>query len=328
MPVGPLQGDDFARLVEPHRAELLAHCYRMLGSLQDAEDALQESLVAAWRGWEGFEGRSSLRTWLYAVTTNRCLNQRRSHQRRRSQEWDVAGLTPPEPTRLGEVVWLEPLPSHLADIALPDSPDVLHERSETISLAFVTALQTLPPRQVAVLVLRDVMGFPAKDVAEMLGTTVESVTSALKRGRAGLHRHREPGLPWDRPDAPHGSPEELDVAERFARAYERADLGAIVELLTDDVFMSMPPMPLEYEGREVTRDFVALFFASGRRYRLVPTRANDQPAFGMYLVGRDGVAHASGFLVLGVRDGRISRLTRFETGVLPRFGLPRTLAPE
>lgn len=284
--------------------------------------------MAAWRGWEGFEGRSSLRTWLYAVTTNRCLNLRRSHQRRRSQEWDVAGLTPPEPTRLGEVVWLEPLPSHLADIALPDSPDVLHERSETISLAFVTALQTLPPRQVAVLVLRDVMGFPAKDVAQMLGTTTESVTSALKRGRAGLRRHREPGLPWDRPDDPHGSPEELDVAERFARAYERADLAAIVELLTDDVFMSMPPMPLEYEGREVTRDFVALFFASGRRYRLVPTRANDQPAFGMYLVGRDGAAHASGFLVLGVRDGLISRLTRFETGVLPRFGLPRTLAPE
>lgn len=326
MPSGPLADATFARLVEPHRTELLAHCYRMLGSLQDAEDALQESLVAAWRGLAGFEGRSSLRTWLYTVTTNRCLNMRRAQQRRRIQEWDVAGLTPPEPTRLGEVVWLEPLPSHLAELGLPDSPDVLYERAESISLAFVTALQTLPPRQVAVLVLRDVMGFPAKDVADMLSTTVESVTSALKRARAGLRRHREPGLPWDRPDSPPASPGELEVAERFARAYERADLEAIVELLTDDVFMSMPPMPLEYEGRELTRDFVALFFASGRRYRMVPTRANDQPAFGMYLIGHDGWAHASGFLVLGVRDGLISRLTRFETAVLSWFGLPRTLA--
>jgi RNA polymerase sigma-70 factor (TIGR02960 family) len=326
--IGPMarpQNDEFARLVEPHRAELLAHCYRMLGSLQDAEDALQESLVAAWRGLDDFEGRSSLRTWLFTVTTNRCLNMRRADQRRRSKEWDVAGVTPPEPTRLGEVVWLEPLPGHLADLDLPASPDVLYERSESVSLAFITALQTLPPRQVAVLVLRDVMGFPAREVAGMLDTTVESVTSALKRARAGVRTHQEPGLPWDRPDSAPASPQEQQVAARFARAYERADIEALVALFTDDVFMSMPPMPLEYEGREITGEFVSLFFAAGRRYRMVPTRANAQPAFGMYLLGPDGLAHASGFLVLGVRGGLISRLTRFETGVMSGFGLPRTL---
>jgi RNA polymerase sigma-70 factor (TIGR02960 family) len=317
--------DAFGSLVEPRRAELLAHCYRMLGSLQDAEDALQESMVAAWRGLGDFEGRSSLRTWLYTVTTNRCLNMRRATQRRRAREWDVPGLKPPEPTGLGEVVWLEPLPGHLADIAVPDSPEVVHDRSESVSLAFITALQTLPPRQVAVLVLRDVLGFRATEVAAMLDTTVESVTSALKRARAGLRVHQVPGLPRDEPPAAPGSPAELAITERFARAYEAADIDALVDLFTDDIFISMPPMPLEYEGRDLAREFISLFFESGRQYRMVPTRANGQPAYGMYLLGADRIAHASSFLVLSLRAGLVSRMTRFETGVMPGFGLPRTL---
>lgn len=317
--------DAFALLVEPHRIELLTHCYRMLGSLHDAEDALQESMVAAWRGLPDFEGRSSLRTWLYTVTTNRCLNMRRATQRRRAREWDVPGLTPPEPTRLGEIVWLEPLPSHLVETDRPESPEAVYDRTESLSLAFITALQNLPPRQVAVVVLRDVLGFRAAEVADMLATTLESVTSALKRARAGLRAHREPGLPWDQPAPAPGSPEEEQLTERFVRAYERADIDAIVELLTDDVFMSMPPMALEYQGRQVTADFVALFFASGRRYRMVPTRANGHPAFGMYLIEANGCARASGFLVVGLRGGLINRMTRFETDVLPGFGLPSTL---
>ncbi|GAB3872802.1 hypothetical protein GCM10029964_011850 [Kibdelosporangium lantanae] len=175
---------DFRTLTEPYRAELQVHCYRMLGSLHDAEDAVQETLLAAWQGFDGFEGRSSVRTWLYRIATNRCLNMRRSASRRPAQAWDVPNVDPPEPTRLGEVVWLEPYPG----------PEPRYEQAEAISLAFVTALQVLPPRQVAVLLLRDVLGFRAQEVAEMLDTTVDSVNSALKRARAALPRSPPPGV--------------------------------------------------------------------------------------------------------------------------------------
>ena len=164
----------------------------MLGSFQDAEDALQDTLLAAWQGLGGFEGRASLRTWLYRIATNRCLNARRSASRRPAKAWDVPGVEPPEPTRLGEVVWLEPYPDALLDgaIGAPLGPEARYEQTESISLAFVTALQVLPPRQLAVLILRDVLGFHASEVAEMLDTTVDSVNSALKRARAGLQRRR------------------------------------------------------------------------------------------------------------------------------------------
>ncbi|QIG44419.1 sigma-70 family RNA polymerase sigma factor [Nocardioides anomalus] len=314
-------GAAFDALVAPYRTELLAHCYRMLGSFQDAEDALQESLLSAWSGLGGFQQRASLRTWLYQVTTNRCLNVRRATQRRRAKEWDVPGLQPPSPSRSDEVVWLEPLPPWVTDSLTAAAPDVLHEARESVSLAFVTALQRLPPRQVAVLVLRDVLGFPAAEVAAMLATSVESVTSALKRARAGMRSASRDVAPEP------GSAAEEAVTARFARAYEAGDVDALVAMLTDDVFVTMPPMPLEYEGRDLCGEFLALFFAAGRRYRMVPTRANGQPAFGMYLRGADGSAHASGFLVLGLEGAAVSRLTRFETGVLSWFGLPRTLAP-
>src|SRR6478736_390667 len=246
----------FAELTDPHRRELLVHCYRMLGSVQDAEDVLQETLLAAWQGISGFEGRASVRTWLYRIATNRCLNARRSAGRRQAKEWDVAGVQPPEPTRLGEVVWLQPLPDALLEDRSDQGPgpEARVEQSESISLAFVTALQLLPPRQLAVLVLRDVLGFHANEVAEMLDSTVESVTSALKRARAGLQRRRSPADARDAAPTPDSASEQALVAE-FVRAYESADLDTLLALLTDDVFVSMPPMPLEYEGREVVARF-------------------------------------------------------------------------
>src|SRR5277367_2176165 len=185
-------GDDdaFRALTEPHRAELQVHCYRMLGSFQDAEDALQDTLLSAWQGLGGFEERASLRTWLYRIATNRCLNARRSAGRRKAKEWDVPGVEPPEPTQLGEVPWLQPYPDTLLEGAIDISPgpDARFDQTESISLAFVTALQLLPPRQLAVLVLRDVLGFHAREVATMLDSTVESLTRALNRARAGLPR--------------------------------------------------------------------------------------------------------------------------------------------
>ena len=188
-------GEAFRELTDPHRRELQAHCYRMLGSFQDAEDTLQDTLLAAWQGIGGFiEGRASLRTWLYKIATNRCLNARRAASRRPAKEWDVPNVEPPEPTRLDEVTWLEPFPDALMEgaIGVPPGPEARYEQTEAISLAFVTALQVLPPRQVAVLILRDVLGFHASEVAGMLEVTVESVNSALKRARASLDQRRPP----------------------------------------------------------------------------------------------------------------------------------------
>jgi RNA polymerase sigma-70 factor (TIGR02960 family) len=316
----------FRELTEPYRRELQVHCYRMLGSFQDAEDALQDTLLAAWQALAGFEGRASLRTWLYRIATNRCLNARRSAGRRQAKEWDVPNVEPPEPTRLGEVVWLEPYPDTLLEGATDAQlgPEACYEQTESISLAFVTALQVLPPRQLAVLVLRDVLGFHANEVADMLDSTVDSVNSALKRGRAGLQRRRQPTADREPPPAAD-SPSEDAIVAKFARAYQSADLDALVALLTDDVFISMPPMPLEYEGLDAAARFFASIFGSGRRFDLVPTRANGQPAFGAYLRAPDGIGHGVGLFVLMLSGDRICAMTRFENTVLPWFGLPRSL---
>ena len=319
-------GDAFRALTEPHRRELQVHCYRMLGSLQDAEDALQDTLLSAWRGLEGFEGRASMRTWLYRIATNRCLDALRSASRRPAKGWDIAGVDVPEPTRLGEVVWLEPYPDALLEDAMvvPVGPEARYQQTESISLAFVTALQLLPPRQIAVLVLRDVLGFRAAEVADMLDSSVESVTSALKRARASLQRRRTPSV--DHEAAPTAeSPAEQALVAEFVRAYESADLDAIVALLTDDVFMAMPPMPFEYVGRDVVARFSAGILRPGRRFDLVPIRANGQPAFGTYLRGPDGVAQGTGMFVLTLTGERICALTRFESTVYPWFGLPEEL---
>jgi RNA polymerase sigma-70 factor (TIGR02960 family) len=319
-------GDAFQALTEPYLRELQVHCYRMLGSFQDAEDALQNTLLTAWQSLGGFEGRASLRTWLYRIATNRCLDARRAASRRPAKEWDVPGVEPPEPTRLGEVVWLQPFPDALLEgaVDVPPGPEARYEQTEAISLAFVTALQVLPPRQVAVLILRDVLGFHASEVAGMLDSTTESVTSALKRARASLQRQQPPGA-GHKPSPAGGSPAEEALVAKFVRAWESADLDALVALLTDDVFVSMPPIPFEYEGRDVVARFCAILLGAGRRFDLVSTRANGQPAFGAYVRAPNGISHGAGLYVLTVAGDRICAMTRFDNSVLPWFGLPRSL---
>jgi RNA polymerase sigma-70 factor (TIGR02960 family) len=318
-------GEAFRELVEPYRRELQVHCYRMLGSVQDAEDLLQETLLAAWRGLDRFQGRSSLRTWLYRIATNRCLNALRAGDRRIRERSSRVVAELPEPTRWAEPTWLEPYPDALLD-GLPDTapgPDVRYERKESISLAFVAAMQSLPPRQRAALLLRDVLGLHASEVAEALGSSEDSVTSALKRARAALASQLPAGgaaLPDSR--------RERELAARFAEAFERGDIDAIVALLTDDAWLRMPPLPLEYQGRAAAAAFLeTIAFRGARRYRLIPTRANGQPAYGCYLYdAHTPIGRAHGLLVITLAGERISALTRFlDNSLLAHFGLPRTL---
>jgi RNA polymerase sigma-70 factor (TIGR02960 family) len=318
-------GEAFRELVEPYRRELHVHCYRMLGSVQDAEDVLQETLLAAWRGLDRFQERSSLRTWLYRIATHRCLNARRAGERRIQERPASTVAEFPEPTRWAEPSWLEPYPDALLD-GVPDTapgPDVRYERKESISLAFVAAMQSLPPRQRAVLVLRDVLGLRASEVAETLDSSEDSVNSALKRGRAALAGELPAGgggLPDSR--------RERELAAQFAEAFESGDIDAIVALLTDDVWLRMPPLPLEYQGRAAVAAFMeTVAFPGARRYRLVPTRANGQPAYGYYVYDAHApIARAHGLVVITLAGERISAITRFlDNSVMAHFGLPRTL---
>jgi RNA polymerase sigma-70 factor (TIGR02960 family) len=321
-------GDAFGELVEPYRRELQVHCYRILGSVQDAEDLLQETLMAAWRKLDQLQRRGALRAWLYRIATNKCLNALRD-SRRRGSPLDYRPEVPlPEPSRMGEPLWIEPFPDVLLG-DLPDSapgPEARYEGVESISLAFIAALQHLPPRQRAVLVLRDVLGFRAAEAAEILQWSPDAVSSTLKRARTAIGRHQSPGAREDAP-LPSSSVERAVVA-RFADAFERGDVDAIVALLTDDASLTMPPLPLEYEGPAVAQFLAAICFRDeNRRYRLIATRANNQPAFGCYL--RDPhapIAHAHGLVVLTLAGGRVAGITRFlDNSVLPAFGLPRTL---
>ncbi|HTQ92696.1 MAG TPA: RNA polymerase subunit sigma-70 [Streptosporangiaceae bacterium] len=318
-------GDEqaFRQLVEPFQRELQVHCYRILGSAQDAEDAMQETLLTAWRSLGGFEQRSSLRTWLYRIATSRSLNTLRAASRRPPMEWPNRDIDPPEPTRLGEVAWLEPYPDLLLQ-DLPDhapGPQARYEAREAISLAFITALQVLPPRQRAALILRDVLDFRVSEVADILQASEQSAASALKRARATLARH----LPAEPPPAPHSAAEQRLVAQ-LTQAFEAADVDGIVVLLTEDAWLTMPPVPLEYQGRGLAAQFFTRAFRPGRHYRTVATRANGQPAFGVYV--RDphaAVWHVNGLLVLTLAGDRISTITRFDNSVITRFGLPRFL---
>jgi RNA polymerase sigma-70 factor, ECF subfamily len=321
-------GRAFGELIGPYRRELQVHCYQILGSALDAEDALQETLVAAWQGLAGFEGRSSVRAWLYQIATRRCLNALRAASRRPQVDWPPPGVELPEPTRLGEVVWLEPYPDVLLE-GLADAapgPEARYETTEAISVAFVTALQLLPPRQRAVLILRDVLGFRASEAAGILNCTEESVTSALKRARAALQYRRARSAGLEPP--PSGSAQERALVQRFTRAYEAGDVDEVVALLTEDAWLIMPPIPLRYQGRELIARFLAATgLRPGLSARLVPTRANGQPAFGLYI--RDPhapVAHANGILVLTLAGSQISAMTGFpDNSALPIFGLPRAL---
>ena len=318
--------DAFRELIEPYRGELHLHCYRILGSIQDAEDALQETLLAAWRGLNGFERRASLRTWLYSVATNRALNILRASKRGPRAELPMPpNVSLPEPTRRSEPVWLEPYPDALLDADVENSPgpEARYEAKEVISLAFVTALQLLPARQRAVLILRDVLGFRASEVAAMLDSTEESVTSALKRARAKLD-----GRPRSEAPPPPDSPLERELVGRLADAFEANDVDGIVALLADDVRLAMPPLPLEYIGRDEAARFYGVVATRPGRRRLVQTRANGQPALAFYSQDVDGGEFAASSLtVLTLAGDHFVALDRFDAGVFPHFGLPRILRP-
>jgi len=312
----------FRELVAPHRRELHVHCYRLLGSFTDADDTLQEVLLAAWRGLGTFEGRSSVRTWLYRIATNRCLNLIRDRGRRVPPP-AVPPFQPPEPTRRSETTWLQPYPDTLL-AELPDEapgPDGRYDARESIELAFVAALQRLPPRQAATLILRDVLGYEAAEVAGILETTATAVKGALQRARATLA-----GARTDPPAV--GSVEEQRLSRRFAAAFIDRDIDMLLDLLTDDAWLAMPPAPHEYHGRAAIAAFLRVSGAwrGDRRLSLVPTRANMQPAFAVYLAEIDEqVAVGAGLIVLTLRADRIAAMTRFfGEDVFVHCGLPAT----
>jgi RNA polymerase sigma-70 factor (ECF subfamily) len=327
-------GDEsaFARLVEPHRGALHAHCYRMLGSVPDAEDALQEALLRAWRGLPRFEGRSSLRSWLYSIATNACL---RAIERRpkRVLPIDYAPAADPhdgpgEP--LIESVWVEPYPDDR--LGLEDGlagPEARYEQRESVELAFIAALQHLPARQRAVLILRDVLGFSAREVAGALETTPAGVDSALQRA----HKTVDERLPERSQQATLGSLDDermREIVDGFVDAWERADVDAVVAMLASDATMTMPPLPTWYRGREAVAAFLEGWPLRRRgRWRLVPVRASGQLAFGHYEWNEErGTFTAHGITVLTLDGQRIAEITAFlDAELVPRFGLPDEVGP-
>jgi RNA polymerase sigma-70 factor (ECF subfamily) len=325
------RGDEaaFERLIEPFRGELQAHCYRMLGSAQDAEDALQETLLRAWRGLRGFEGRSSLRAWLYRIATNVSLRAiERRPKRLLPVDYGPAADPHTEPDApLTESVWVEPYP----DEAIADgrsSPEARYEQRESVELAFVAALQHLPARQRAVLLLRDVLGFEPAEIAEALDATPASIYSALQRAHAAI----DDRLPERSQQATLKSIDDerlREVTERFVAAWESNDIDGLVALLTEDAVVSMPPRPTWYRGHEAITAFLAAHpMGPSERWRLVAIGANGQPAFAMYGLEDDGSwrAHAIQAITLG-SDGRIAELIAYlEPAAFRHFGLPDELA--
>ena len=315
-----LAGDQgaFASLTEPYRRELHVHCYRMLGSVADADDVLQETMAAAWRGLDGFAGRSSLRTWLYSIATRRCLNAIRA-AKRRPPPAPVPPFTPPNPSRYGDITWLQPYPDAWLD-QLPDlaaGPAERHQTREAVELALIAALQRLPPRQTAAVVLHDVLDFSSAEVAAMLSVTSTTVKGLLQRGRAGLDRECPPATREPRQPC---SPAERDLARRFADAFASDDVDAIVALLTDDSWLAMPPAPHEYHRPSAIAAFLhaSATSRSGCHFELLPTQTNHQPAFVSSLSGE-----TTGALVLTIRRGQISKITHFLDPQLPSLlGLP------
>jgi RNA polymerase sigma-70 factor (ECF subfamily) len=316
----------FRELTNSYRRELQLHIYRIVGSTQDAEDLLQETLLAAWRGLEQFEGRASIRAWLYRIATNRALDALRAHRRRAEGLQQMTNV--PEPTRRTDPIWLEPYPDVLLE-GIPDQapgPEGRYETREAIALAFIAGLQHLPPKQRAVLVLRDVLGYRAGEAAEMLETSEASVNSLLRRARAAFES-RLPAAGRERAPLPN-SKLERDVVGRLADAFEAGDIDGVVALLTDDAWLTMPPEPYEYQGGTAIGTF--LNDRAGRRgapLRLVPTRANGQPAFGCYFPdAQTDIARPYGLVVLTLEGDRISAITWFAgNSVFPQFGLPRIL---
>jgi RNA polymerase sigma-70 factor (ECF subfamily) len=320
-------GDEeaFRQLTDPYRRELQLHVYRIVGSVHDAEDLLQDTLLAAWRGLDQFQERASIRAWLYRIATNRSLDALRA-SRRRPEDQRMPRF--PQPTRWSEPLWLEPYPDVLLD-GIPDQapgPEARYETKESVGLAFITGLQHLPPQQRAVLVLRDVLGYRATEVAGMLQTSEAAVNSLLRRARDAFES-RLPAAGRERVPLPH-SQRERDLLGRFAESVENGDVDGMLTLLTDEAWLTMPPLPHAYQGYDAIGGF--LRGAEERRgapMRLVATRANTQPAFGCYVSapGSD-VARAFSLFVLTLEGDRISAITWFaDSAAFPRFGLPRML---
>jgi RNA polymerase sigma-70 factor, ECF subfamily len=316
---------DFAALADPFRPELLAYCYRMLGSVDEAEDQVQETMLRAWRSYAGFEGRSSLRTWLYRIATNSCLRAMENRGRRplpsdlSSPAADPAGALGLERP---EISWLQPMPDALVSRGAGDPAAVVGARA-SMRLALTAALQYLPPRQRAVLILRDVLGWHAAEVADLLGVSVAAANSALQRARAALTRAgltedalREPAEPADRA-----------LLDRYAAAFESADVRALTELLRADAALEMPPQSYWFAGRDQVMRFLrARVLTEPGTFRLAPTRANGQPAFAAYLREADGVYRAHAIQVLTFSDGQVARIVSFNDGRLLRpFGFPAEL---
>jgi RNA polymerase sigma-70 factor (ECF subfamily) len=311
-------GDDFAERVEAHRRELHVHCYRMLASFDEAEDAVQETLLRAWRARDEFEG-TALRAWLYRIATNVCLDAIRARSRRA-----------PGARSFAEVPWLQPYPDRLLDeiAATDDEPDVVAVSRETIELAFLAALQVLPPRQRAALVLRDVMGWPANETAALLETSVAAANSAVQRARATMQDH----LPSHRADwrAPDPSPAERELLARFIDAHERRDAAEAAAIAAEDIRVTMPPYPWRYDGLDALAPLLERAFGDGRDgdWRLVPTMANRMPAAASYL-RRWGDTEFRSFKldVLRVADGAVVEITTFGPHLFPELGLSATLRP-
>jgi RNA polymerase sigma-70 factor (TIGR02960 family) len=315
----------FRQLTDPYRRELHVHCYRILGSIQDAEDLVQETLLAAWRGLDTFEGRATLRAWLYRIATNRCLNALRARSRRPQEVPAMEDV--PTPTRRTEPVWLEPYPDDMLEEIADRSPGpaARYEARESIELSFIVALQGMPPLQRVALVLRDVLGFSTAEAAEILETGNASVKGALQRARAAV-RDR---LPADREEAPRpNSPGERAVVGRFAEAVESGDVDEVVALLTDDALLTMPPLPIEYQGHDAIGAFLRhRAELRGAALRVLPIRANTQPAFACYLPDPHApVARPWGLIVLTLEGDEVAAITWFaNTALFRQFGLPRTL---
>jgi RNA polymerase sigma-70 factor (ECF subfamily) len=321
-------GDEaaFAALVERYRRELQVHSYRMLGSFEDAEDVVQETFLRAWRKRASFQGRSTFRAWLYRIATNACLDTIAQDARRAQPD---PGTVLPAPA---DLPWLQPYPDLLLEGAAPreGEPDAAAVSKETIELAFLAAIQHLPPRQRAVLILRDVLGWSAKETASLLEGSVASANSALQRARATLKEHLpERRLEW----APGSDPseEERTLLQRYVDAHERADMAGLAALLREDALLTMPPQPLWYRGRDVIATFLSQFVEPGSpdyigHFRLVPTRANRQPAAANYLRRPgDSVHRALALDVLRVEEGQVVEIVAFPADLFPAFGLPPTL---
>ena len=326
-------GDEgaFQRLTDRYRRELLVHCYRMLGSFHDAEDVLQETLLRAWRGLESFEGRSALRPWLYRIATNACLDAIASRRRRAlpngTNPAAEAGVPLPGPTN--EPLWIEPMPDTLIDLRPAVNPEAHYDARESVTLAFLATLQTLPGRQRATLILRDVLGWRASEVADLLETSVAAANSALHRARASMKGYRADRKSADAPVA--DSAQTAALLSRYVDAWHAADAAGLVALLREDALITMPPLPLWYQGGTAIRWFfeTQLFVGeAAARFRLVPTAANGSPAFATYQRDASGVYRLGALQVLTLEGSQIAEIHDFlalADREFDGFDLPRAL---